>query len=47
MNLCVPTPRYFGTDGRFWLILQSRVDFAIERDRTMATLDAVTPLASA
>lgn len=37
--------RYFGTNDRFWINLQSRYDLEVERDHIGAALEAITPLA--
>ena len=39
--------RYFDTSERFWMNLQGRYDLEIERDRLVAVLDDIRPLASA
>lgn len=38
--------RYFATSDRFWMNLQGRYDLEVERDRLVAVLDAIHPLAS-
>ncbi len=37
--------RYFGTTERFWLNLQGRYDFEVERDRLAPTLEGIQRLA--
>lgn len=38
--------RYFATSERFWMNLQGRYDLEVERDRLVAILDDIHPLAS-